>query len=215
MPVQNLKAVLLMGAVVSLSACSSYSGPRFVPRPDVPPGQYSWQDYREDRGDRRAYNEYEHREQCQHYRRIPRHSVELANCMVARAPQERVAARETAVTETRMGPIFHSYTVYFDFDKSNIRANQRSVLDQVAREIETYHPGTITVTGYADRSGKASYNEKLSKKRAHTVSEALRGRGIVNEEIDQDARGETDNAVPTPDGVKLQQNRRVTIDFHR
>jgi hypothetical protein len=39
--------------------------------------------------------------------------------------------------------------------------------------------------------------------------------GITTEYVEQDARGESDLAVSTPDGVKLQENRRVVVDFRR
>jgi outer membrane protein OmpA-like peptidoglycan-associated protein len=202
--------LILIGAVSSLAACA-YSGPRYVPRPHVPLDQYTMKERMEDKSDRVAYNQYEHREPCQYYRRIPRHSVEMINCLVKKAPpMERVTQKQQALL-----PIIHSYTVYFDFDHDNLRSDQKGVIDQIVREIDTYQPSDITVTGYADRSGTVDYNDDLSKRRAHTVSEALRTRGVVNEEIDQQARGEFDNAVPTADGVKMPENRRVVIDFRR
>lgn len=220
------KKLLLLAGICSLSACSyipsevggthhggyiAMEGPRYTPRPNIPVSQYSQQNFEEDRYDRKQYNDYEWREQCQHYRRVPRNSVVMPNCYVARAPMDR------RVTETRTetGPVIHSYTLYFDFNKSNIRANEQATINQISREIETYHPGSVTVTGFADRSGSMEYNEKLSGKRAKMVSDALTAKGVPNQVLDEKARGETDNAVPTKDGVKLQANRRVVVDFRR
>jgi outer membrane protein OmpA-like peptidoglycan-associated protein len=224
MKFRAMTAVSVLALMIALpgyaadASASSFSGPRFVPRADIPVGQYTASDESDDRSDRREYNKYEHREQCQHYRRVPRNSVELSDCSVVKAEPAPVVVTEqrtSTATQSQLLPIIHTETVYFDFDRSGIRANQNATLDKVAGEIDTYKPADVTVTGYADRSGPASYNEKLSERRARSVSSALKNRGIVNEQIDQKARGETDNAVPTADGVKMAQNRRVVIDFRR
>jgi OOP family OmpA-OmpF porin len=119
------------------------------------------------------------------------------------------------VAQNTLLPIVHSETVYFDFDHSKMRSDQNATLDKVVDEIDTYKPADVTVTGYTDRSGTISYNDELSRRRAHSVSDALKNRGIVNEQIDQKSRGETENAVATADGVKMAENRRVVIDFRR
>lgn len=212
MKIQNILLCSVVG--LSLSACA-YSGPRQVPRPDIPLNQYTNANHWEDYLDRKAYRAYEHREPCQEYRRVPRHSEKLSNCWVQKAAEKQVTNEQYVVTETRLLPVIHSYTLYFDFDKSNIRPTEREIIAQIANEIEKYNPKQITVTGFADRSGSEEYNEVLSKKRAASVSKSLLDQGITTEYVEQDARGETDPAVNTPDGVKLQENRRVVVDFRR
>jgi outer membrane protein OmpA-like peptidoglycan-associated protein len=152
--------------------------------------------------DKKSYNEYEEREQCSHYRRLPRNYVGICG--------------DTTNTETvYAGEIVRSYTILFDFDKSNVRNNEKATLDQIAREISKYNPNQVTVTGYTDSHGKADYNQTLSREREQAVSKALLKRGIKNQTLDREARGEYDQAVQTADGVKNQENRRVVIDFHR
>jgi outer membrane protein OmpA-like peptidoglycan-associated protein len=206
MKTQNI--LLCTALCLGLGACA-YSGPRYVPRPDVPLNQYSHENHKEDKMDRKSYNEYEMREQCQFYRRIPRDSIHISHCNVGKAP--KVADNG----HRRLLGIIHSYTLYFDFDKSTIRSQDVDVLNRIAREIDVYHPAQITVTGFADRSGPVEYNQRLSERRAEAVSKALLDRSIRTEAVNEDARGELDPAVPTPDGVRLQENRRVVVDFRR
>lgn len=111
--------------------------------------------------------------------------------------------------------VFKSYTVYFDLNSSDIRSSERATLDRVAREIATLQPTSVTVVGHADASGPADYNRELSSRRANSVSSALTSMGVKNRVINEKAKGEEDLAVPTPDGVKLQENRRVTIQFRK
>ena len=210
--------IILIAACGLLSACTSapyYSGDRFVPRPNIQLSNYTQANHYEDFIDRVKYNNYEQREQCQRYRRFPRNSVEHANCLVTKAPAVVMAEETVTTTTTTLLPIVQSYTIYFNFDRSGIRGDQNATLDQVAREIAKYDPSQITVTGYTDTSGKASYNQKLSEKRAASVIAALQARNISSQAVDENARGEYDLAVSTPDGVKLQENRRVVIDFRR
>ncbi|MCB9980378.1 MAG: OmpA family protein [Rhodospirillales bacterium] len=120
-----------------------------------------------------------------------------------------------AVENAPVLPIVSSYTVLFDFDKSDIRGNEMSTLDRIAQEINTYHPKQVTVTGYTDSRGTERYNRTLSRHREEAVSNALMQRGIKNQTLDREARGEYEQAVQTADGVKNQENRRVVIDFRR
>lgn len=212
---------ILIAACGLLSACSSnYSGPRYVPRPDIPLNEYTHANAYEDRIDRQKYNRYEERESCQHYRRLPRHSVELSNCIAVKAPPAPVVVAQqqtvtTTTTQNQLLPIVHTYTVHFNFDRSDIRKDQVATLDQISDEIEKYSPAQITVTGFTDTSGSVRYNQKLSERRAHSVTKALKSRHIVSQEVDEEGRGKTELAVPTGDGVKLEANRRVVVDFRR
>jgi OOP family OmpA-OmpF porin len=69
----------------------------------------------------------------------------------------------------------------------------------------------VQVVGYTDRAGSSGYNLRLSKRRADTVRAALVKDGVAAAAIADAGRGEDSPAVPTPDGVRNPQNRRVTI----
>ena len=120
------------------------------------------------------------------------------------APKE-AAAPEPAQPQT--------YVVLFDFDKSKIREDARAVIDQVLADASAQGIDSVTIsaTGHADRSGSVEYNLALSMRRADAVREALIAGGIPADAITVAGRGESENAVPTEDGVKEQANRRVEI----
>jgi OOP family OmpA-OmpF porin len=75
--------------------------------------------------------------------------------------------------------------------------------------------GGIVVVGHTDTSGSTAYNAGLSERRAGVVRDALVARGIATGSIRSEARGETDLARATRDGVREPLNRRtaVTISF--
>jgi len=153
-----------------------------------------------------TYNQYEQREPCQYYKDVP---AGVHDRCVDQTEDVPVAIHDGLM------PVVATYVVYFDFDKANVRPDQMAVLDKLAREINTYQPSQITVVGHTDTAGDAAYNQKLSAERAQSVSEMLSRRNIVAMMVDERAVGEHDLAIPTPDDVKLEANRRVVIQFRK
>ena len=73
---------------------------------------------------------------------------------------------------------------------------------------------SVVVTGHTDRSGSDAYNMRLSERRAKAVADALVGLGVGQDKLSVDWKGESQPAVPTPDGVKEPLNRRATIGIN-
>jgi outer membrane protein OmpA-like peptidoglycan-associated protein len=69
------------------------------------------------------------------------------------------------------------------------------------------------LAGHADRSGSTQYNVGLSERRNTSVTGYLTGKGIPATRINSQAFGESQNRVPTADGVRELQNRRVEITY--
>jgi OmpA-OmpF porin, OOP family len=107
----------------------------------------------------------------------------------------------------------HEFMVYFDLDKFDIRPDARTVIDQVLADASAQGIDRVQIsaTGHADRSGSEEYNMALSMRRADAVREALIAGGIPAQNITLAGRGESENAIPTTDGVVEQANRRVEI----
>jgi len=71
----------------------------------------------------------------------------------------------------------------------------------------------VAITGYTDLAGTQRYNLGLSKRRADRVHAALVQDGVPDGVIAEAWRGKENPAVPTPDGVREPQNRRVQIVY--
>jgi outer membrane protein OmpA-like peptidoglycan-associated protein len=105
------------------------------------------------------------------------------------------------------------FLVFFDWDRATITREGMQVIRQAA---EAYRAGgrvQLQVTGYTDRSGSPGYNQRLSERRANAVAGALARLGVARGDMAVSGRGENDNRVPTADGVREPQNRRVEIVF--
>lgn len=105
------------------------------------------------------------------------------------------------------------FIVFFGHNKSNLTAEAQEVIRQAAAAAKQFGSATITVVGHADRSGTPKYNQGLSQRRATTVKGALVAEGIAGGSISTSAKGESDPLVPTDDGVREPQNRRVHINL--
>lgn len=211
---------LTTAASLGLMISSAHAdGGGFTSHHTVPAEDYSGYAHRLDSDEKyqlREYLDYEDREPCQGYQKTPQPFVDDGcGLNVTKQPEQKVVAKKVVTRTMELRPIISDYTVYFDFDDSSIRASENSTLDTASREIKEYNPYEVTIEGHTDRSGPADYNAILSQKRAKAVSKALTARGIPNRILGQQAKGEADPAVPTEDGVKLQENRRVEIQFRK
>ena len=122
---------------------------------------------------------------------------------------------ETAIAEveralTTEGDV---YLVFFAWDQADLTPVTQAVLDQVASDYVRGEPARVTVAGHADRSGSEAYNQALSEQRARNVARALVARGVPQRALEVQWFGESEPRIPTPDGVREPQNRRVEIVF--
>jgi OmpA-OmpF porin, OOP family len=122
---------------------------------------------------------------------------------------------ETAIAEveralTTEGDV---YLVFFAWDQADLTPVTRAVLDQVAADYARGEPTRVTVAGHADRSGTEAYNQALSEQRARNIARALVERGVPQTALDVQWFGESEPRIPTEDGVREPQNRRVEIVF--
>jgi outer membrane protein OmpA-like peptidoglycan-associated protein len=108
-------------------------------------------------------------------------------------------------------PMVSSFTVYFAFNKSALTADARKIISEAVAYSRQHGTAHIQVNGYTDLAGTARYNLGLSKRRADAVRTALVADGIVKNRISERAYGESNPAVPTPDGVREPRNRRAVI----
>jgi outer membrane protein OmpA-like peptidoglycan-associated protein len=109
-------------------------------------------------------------------------------------------------------------TSWFDFDRLLFATNSTTLepqsteqLTAVAGVLKAYPAVHLTIGGYTDNTGDASYNQKLSQGRADSVVAQLESMGIASDRLVAKGYGEDhpvgDNS--TPDGRAL--NRRISM----
>jgi OmpA-OmpF porin, OOP family len=102
-------------------------------------------------------------------------------------------------------------TVFFEFDSAQVPASSNESLSFIARNMAACGWTGLNAVGHTDRSGSDAYNDALAVRRASAVASALAAAGVAPGVIASSGRGETEPRVPTADGVREPQNRRVEI----
>jgi iron complex outermembrane receptor protein len=110
-------------------------------------------------------------------------------------------------------PVPKSYLVFFNFNKSDLTSQATQIVNQAAANVGPAKVTQLTVTGHTDTVGSDAYDMRLSRRRAESVASQLEKDGIASSEIAIVAKGKRDLLVPTADGVKEPQNRRVQIVY--
>ena len=110
-------------------------------------------------------------------------------------------AKTVTVKEVASAPV----SVFFNINKSKIAS--RKDLQNVKALTESAKDAKFVVTGYADsKTGSASYNQKLSQKRAETVANELVKMGVSRDNIEIVAKGGVSELTP------ISYNRRATVE---
>ncbi|MDT8333605.1 OmpA family protein [Roseomonas gilardii] len=137
------------------------------------------------------------------------HSAMLGLRYALWTPPAPVAA--VAPTPAPAQTAARTYLVFFDWDRYNLTDRARQIIAEAAQNARSTGSTRIEVAGHADRSGTPQYNMGLSRRRADAVAAELVRQGIQRSEITVEAFGESRPLVPTADGVREPQNRRVEI----
>lgn len=102
------------------------------------------------------------------------------------------------------------FEIFFDWNKSDVDYKFLPQLKDISDKALSSKE-TIIIQGHTDTSGNSEYNKKLSDRRAKSVAKIVESYGIPAEKITLQAMGATDLKVPTANGVKKPENRRVVI----
>ena len=105
------------------------------------------------------------------------------------------------------------YIVFFEWDQSDLTADAQGVLNQAVSAYRNCGTATVMLAGHTDTSGTQAYNMGLAERRNDSVRAYLSANGIPGGRITSEAFGETQLRVPTADGVRELQNRRVEIKY--
>lgn len=107
--------------------------------------------------------------------------------------------------------------IYYDFDKWNIRKEAATELDQLAQTLQENPTITIQLSSHTDSRGNATYNLRLSEKRAASAVKYLEGKGIDPKRMQAKGYGETKPVNDCRDGIRCteaqhQENRRTEFE---
>jgi peptidoglycan-associated lipoprotein len=103
---------------------------------------------------------------------------------------------------------FTTDTVYFDFDKSNIKPSEVPKIEKVASAMKNYSGKALRIEGHCDERGTEEYNRALGERRALSVREYLVQQGVSAQLIDTISFGEDRPVVQGHTPEAWAKNRR-------
>ena len=128
-------------------------------------------------------------------------------------PGQRAGSQASAQPNVKGVPAQRS--VYYDFDRSDIKPEFRPAIEAHARYLRENADARVTIEGNGDERGSREYNLALGQRRADAVKQRLTLLGVPAQEIESISFGEE---KPRTDGHSEQsyaENRRADIVYGR
>lgn len=119
----------------------------------------------------------------------------------------------------------YSAEVLFEFERAEVSADGRKVLDDLAQKLLALELEKVTATAHADRIGGEAYNQRLSARRAEAIRVYLVEKGVPEALVHVESKGARDSITGNgceamgPENKQnmkliacLQPDRRVDIE---
>lgn len=148
---------------------------------------------------------------------IRRAQEEAARRAAEEAARRRAAdsAAAAAAAAAAAGNLRTTLTamVHFDYDQSDLRAEDRAILDAKIPVLQANPNVKIRVAGHTDERGSDEYNLALGQRRAATVKRYLVEHGVADARIETVSYGEERPAAQGSDESAYAQNRRAEFEI--
>jgi peptidoglycan-associated lipoprotein len=102
-------------------------------------------------------------------------------------------------------------TVYFDFDRYELRPDAIATLEKAAKVLKQYPNAIITIEGHCDERGTVEYNLALGERRAHSVKTYLVNYGINPDNLITISYGKERPIDPGHNEEAWAKNRRAVL----
>ena len=123
-------------------------------------------------------------------------------------PQPKPEAKPKPVADK----VTFAADVLFDFDKSVIKPEGRSKLDDLASKVKGINLEVVIAVGHADSIGSDEYNQRLSVRRAESVKAYLTSKGIEANRVYTEGKGEKQPVASNKTGDGRSKNRRTEVE---
>ncbi|MCX8038767.1 MAG: peptidoglycan-associated lipoprotein Pal [Candidatus Sumerlaeia bacterium] len=111
------------------------------------------------------------------------------------------------------GMVTQLQTVYFDFDRFDIKPEARRILDQNAEFLLANPDIKVLIEGHCDERGSTEYNLHLGQRRADAVREYLVAKGVSPDRLQTISYGEERPVDPGHNEAAWAKNRRAQFQI--
>ena len=130
----------------------------------------------------------------------------------APAPSSQLAGSRSSTNAGRVGEP-GARSVYYEFDKSELNAEDRRLIEQHARYLRANPNAKARIEGNADERGSSEYNLALGQRRAEGVMKALRAGGVQEDRLEAVSYGKEKPKASGHDEKSWSENRRSDINY--
>jgi OOP family OmpA-OmpF porin len=130
----------------------------------------------------------------------------------APVPEVKPAPKPEAKPKPVAEKVTFAADVLFDFDKSVVKPEGKSKLDDLSGKMRGVNLEVVIAIGHADSIGSDAYNQKLSVRRAESVKAYLVSKGIEANRIYTEGKGEKQPVADNKTREGRAKNRRVEIE---
>ena len=110
-------------------------------------------------------------------------------------------------------PISKNRSVYFDFDKFQVKDEYKSVVESHGKYLGSQGTLKIKIEGNADERGGREYNLALGQKRAEAVARALKIYGVKDQQVEAVSFGSEKPVASGHDEAAWAKNRRADVSY--
>ena len=108
--------------------------------------------------------------------------------------------------------VTYAADAFFDFDKSVLKPEGKAKLDDLVGKVKGINLEVIIAVGHTDSVGSDAYNQKLSVRRAESVKAYLVSKGIEQNRVYTEGKGEKQPIASNATAEGRAKNRRVEIE---
>ncbi len=109
--------------------------------------------------------------------------------------------------------VLYTRVVYFEFDRSDIRPDQRDIVEAHARYLSNNPSASVLLEGHSDERGTREYNVALGERRSESVRNLMSLMGASGTQVRTISYGEERPATMGHDEEAWALNRRVEIVY--
>lgn len=110
-------------------------------------------------------------------------------------------------------PVHVTLHLRFAFDSSVIPVSDYPEVEKLAKVMKENPPAKAIIVGHTDWTGTDAYNQKLSERRAQSLSKKLQENGIEANRIEASGKGEKEPKATNNTREGRAQNRRIEVEL--
>lgn len=138
-------------------------------------------------------------------------AADKAAAEAAALEQARLASQANPLTDPNN--VLSQRSVYFDFDKYNVKDEFRPMVEAHAAYLTSHKDVKVILQGNADDRGSREYNLALGQRRADAVRKALNLLNVAEAQIEAVSFGEEKPKATGSDEAAWAQNRRADVVY--